>query len=184
MHYDAKVLVFDEPNPGISNNLLNTKKEAQFSLKLDRLPITFKSTLISGNDKNKYNDLYTLFPKEIYYPQNRHYYRFNTEFIDDINATIFLSSTKRLPCQLTNISLNGLCLRFPYSYASMFKVNKVIDDIYIELPGHGGFSISAKIQNTRIENSYSNIAVGLQIEQQKPIVEKMIQQFIFRSENI
>lgn len=184
VHYDAKVLVFDEPNPGLSETLLNTKKEAQFSLKLDQLPIIFRSTLISGNEKNKYNDLYTLFPDEIYYPQNRNFYRFNTEFMDDVNATIFLSSTRKLSCKLINISLNGLCLRFPYSFASMFQVNQVIDDIYIELPDHNGFSISARVQNSRIENSYSNIAIGLQIQQHRPIVEKTIQQFIFRSENI
>ena len=59
----------------------------------------------------------------------------------------------------------------------------LIDDIYIELPNQSGFSISAKIQNTRTVKNYSNIAVGLQIQQQKSNIEKVIQQFIFRTEN-
>ena len=184
VHYDAKVLIFDEPNPELSPKLIETKNEAKFSLKLNHLPIKFKSSFISSNVRNKNNDLYTLFPEEIYYPQNRDYYRFKTEFIDDIKTTIFFSSSKRLPCQLINISLNGICLRFPYSLASMFQINKVINDIYIELPNRQGFSISAKIQNTRIENNYSNITVGLQIQRHKPSIEKTIQQFIFRSENV
>lgn len=183
VQYDAKVLIFDEPNPELSSKLIEKKEEAYFSLKLDHLPIKFNSTIISNNSRSKNNDLYTLFPREIYYPQNRNYYRFSTEFINEISTTIFLSSTKRLPCQLINISLNGLCLRFPFSYASMFQPNQMINDIYIELPEHNGFSISAKVQNTRIENNYSNIAVGLQIQQHKSSIEKTIQQFIFRSEN-
>ncbi|MCW9031253.1 MAG: PilZ domain-containing protein, partial [Gammaproteobacteria bacterium] len=128
--------------------------------------------------------IYTLFPDEIYYPQNRNYYRFITEYIDEVKATIFLSSTKKLPCQLINLSLNGLCLRFPYSFASCFHVNQMIDDIYIELPEQNGFSVSAKVQNMRIENNYSNIAVGLEIHQHRSSIEKTIQQFIFRAENI
>jgi len=184
VHYDARVLKFDEPNPALSNTLIETKKDAYFSLKLDHLPVKFKSTIIAGNSRNKNNDLYTLFPDKIYYPQNRKYYRLSTEFFKDITTTIYLSSTKRISCHLINISLNGLCLRLPYSLASVFQVNKVIDDIYIELPNQKGFSISAKIQNTRVKNNYANIDIGLQIQQHRPVIEKSIQQFIFRSENI
>lgn len=184
VHYDAKVLKFDEPNPGLTSKLIEKKDHAYFSLKLDHLPVRFKSKLISGNSRNKNNDLYTLFPEEIFYPQNRNYYRLSTELFEEINATIFLSSTKRIPCHLINISLNGLCIRLPFSLASLFPVNKVINDIYIELPNQRGFSISAKIQNTRIKNNYANIDLGLQIQQHKPNIEKSIQQFIFRSENI
>lgn len=128
--------------------------------------------------------MHTYFPDEIYYPQNRNYYRFSIEYIKDIRATVFLSSTTRLPCELLNISLDGICLRFPYSYAKLFQVNQLIDDIYIELPNQNGFSISAKVQNARTVKNYSNIAVGLQIQQQKPNIEKVIQQFIFRTENV
>ena len=184
VHHDAKVLIFDEPNPEVSAKLLEAKNEAHFSLRLNHLPVKFKSSIISNNARNENNDIYTLFPKEIYYPQNRNFYRFATEFMGEIKTTIYLSPSKKLPCQLVNISLNGLCLRFPSSFTSMFQVNKMIDDIYIELPEQNGFSISAKVQNLRIENSYSNIAVGLQIQHQKSSIEKTIQQFIFRSENI
>jgi len=184
VHYDAKVLKFDEPNPELSARIIETKKHALFSLKLEQLPVKFKSTLILGNSQNKNNDLYTLFPDKIYYPQNRKYYRLSTEFFDDINATIFLSSTKRIPCQLINISLTGLCLRLPFSFASLFQVNKLINDIYIELPNQKGFSITAKVQNSRVKNNYANIDIGLQILQHKPVIEKTIQQFIFRSENL
>lgn len=184
VHYDAKVLKFDEPNPELSPRIIETKKHAYFSLKLEQLPVKFKSTLILGNSRNKNNDLYTLFPDEIYYPQNRNFYRLSTEYFDNINTTIFVSPTKRIPCQLINISLTGLCLRLPFSFASMFQVNKLINDIYIELPNQKGFSIAAKIQNTRVKNNYANIDIGLQIQQHKPFIEKTIQQFIFRSGNI
>lgn len=184
VHYDAEVLIFDEPNPQVSSSQIDSKKEAEFSLKLDHLPVIFKSTFILKNKNNKNDDIYTLFPKKIFYPQHRDYYRFRTEFINDIDTTIFLSATNRLPCQLINISLNGVCLRFPYSFASMFQVDQLIDDIYIKLPEQTGFSVSAKVQNTRIENNYSHIAVGLQISEQKPRIEKAIQQFIFHSEHI
>lgn len=183
VHHDSKVLVFDEPNPLLSKNLTNTKIDATFSLKLGHVPVIFKAKLISDKIDNHINDLHTHFPEEIHYPQNRHYYRFNTENINKINATVFLSSTKRLPAQLVNISLNGLCLRLPYSFAGMFQVNHYIDDIYIELPDQNGFSVSAKVQNLRIENNYENISIGLEIDKQKAAIEKTIQQFIFRTEN-
>lgn len=183
VHHDAKVLMFDEPNPSLSTKLTSNKTDATFSLKLEHVSVLFKAKLVSDNSDNDISDLYTHFPKEIYYPQNRHYYRFNTESIDEISATVFLSATKRLPAQLVNISLNGLCLRLPYSFAAMFQVNHYIDDIYIELPDQNGFSISAKVQNSRIENNYRNIALGLEIDNQKSAIEKTIQQFIFRTEN-
>ena len=184
VHHDNKVLMFDEPNPQLSEKLVKTKNEVTLSLKLDNLPIQFKTKLISTNFDKPNNDLHAHFPQEIYHPQNRHYYRFSTENINKIDTTVFLSSTKKISGQLINISLNGLCLRLPYSFAAIFKVGQYIDDIYIELPDQSGFSISAKVKNTRIKNNYNNIDLGLQIEQHKMTVEKIIQQFIFRFENL
>ena len=179
VNHDTKTLMFDEPNLPVSTQLTNNKPMGKFTLKLSHLPIVFKTEIISNS-----NELHTSFPEEIYYPQNRNYYRFNTEYIKDTTATVFVSSTTRLPCELLNISLEGVCLRLPYSYAKLFQVNKMIDDIYIELPNESGFSISAKVQNARIVDNYSNIALGLQIQQRKPKIEKVIQQFIFKTENI
>lgn len=184
IHQDAKVLVFDEPNPEISSKLIETKKEAEFSLKLEQLPLSFKADIITTQQHNNRNRLFTHFPKEMFYTQKRFYYRFRTEFIDDINATVFLSSQHRLPCELINISLTGLCIRLPYSFASIFKINQLMDDIYIQLPGEDSFSVSAIIQNTRIENNYSNIALGLMIQNQQPRIEKTIQRFIYRADHL
>ena len=184
VQHDTKVLIFDEPNPLPSKKLLSTKNEANFSLKLEKLPIKFKTKFIFNDTTNNFKDLYTPFPKDIYYPQNRRFYRLRTEFIEDINATVFLSLKRRLPCQLINISLNGICLRIPYSFASIFKINQFIGDIYIQLPEHSGFSISAEIKNMQIVNNYRNMDIGFQIQEQTTTIEKVIQQFIFRSESI
>ena len=183
VHHETKVLIFDEPYPALSDKLIASKDEAEFSLKLNGLPVKFKSKFILNNNKTL-NDLYVPFPKEIYYPQKRQYHRFRTEFVDSIKAKVYLSRTRQLSCELINISLNGLCLRFPYSFASMFQLNQTIDDIYIELPDIKGFSIAAKIINARIENNYSHITLGLEINERKSTIEKTIQQFIFRTENI
>ena len=180
---DKQILIFDEPNPELTLQKIEKRKDIEFSLKLNKLPITFKTKFIECKTENYPDELITSFPNKIYYPQNRGYYRFRTEFIDDIATTIFLSSTVRLPSQLINISLNGLCLRLPYLLAGKFKLNQIIEDIYIQLPKQRAFSISAKIKNIRIENNYKNIAIGLEIYQQKPIIEKTIQQFIFRTDN-
>jgi len=183
VHYDTKVLIFDEPNPSLSPKLIASKDEAEFSLKLEGLPVKFKTKFIL-NLNNEISDLYSPFPESIYYPQNRQYHRFRTEFIDDIEIKIYFTATKQLSCKLVNISLNGLCLQLPYSFASLFQIKQIIDDIYIQLPKQNGFSISAKIQNARIENNYSHILLGLQIHEQKSNIEKTIQQFIFRTENL
>ncbi len=183
VHHETQVLIFDEPYPALTDKLVAAKDEAEFSLKLNGLPVNFKSRFIS-NKKKSSSDLYVPFPDEIYYPQNRQYHRFRTEFIDSISAKIYLSKTRQLSCSLINISLNGLCLRLPYSFASMFQLNQTIDDIYIELPKLKGFSIAAKIKNARIENNYSHITLGLEINERKANIEKVIQQFIFRTENI
>ena len=180
---DKQILIFDEPNPALTSTQIEKRNEVEFSLKLKKLPVIFKTNLIPNKTEKNTNELRAYFPKEIYYPQNRCYYRFRTEFIGDINTTLFLSSTMRLPCQLINISLNGLCLRLPYSLASKFKLNQLIEDIYIQLPEQRGFSVSAKIKNSRIANNYTNIDLGLEIHQQKPGIERTIQQFIFRTEN-
>ncbi len=184
VHHNDKKLIFDEPNPQPDTKLIESKNEAHFSLKLDQLPVKFKTTVSLSNSEEKNSELLAAFPQQIYYPQNRKYYRFRTDFIDDIAITIFLSSTKRLACKLVNISLKGICLRFPYSFANLFQINRLIDDIYIKLPEQNEFSISAKVNNLRIVNNHNNIAVGLEILGQKSSIEKIIQQFIFRRENI
>ncbi len=180
---DKQILIFDEPNPALTSTQIEKRNEVEFSLKLEKLPVIFKTRLVPNKTEKTTDELQAYFPNEIYYPQNRCYYRFRTEFIDDVNTTLFLSSTIRLSSQLLNISLNGLCLRLPYSLASKFKLNQIIEDIYIQLPEQPGFSISAKIKNSRIGNNYTNIALGLEIHQPKPGIEKKIQQFIFRTEN-
>lgn len=178
-----QILIFDEPNPAINLKRNNLKEDVECSLKLNKLPVTFKTKIITNKRKNRTSEIYTQLPKEIYYPQNRSYYRFRTEFIEDIFTTIFISPTLRLPSQLINISLNGLCLRLPYSYASKFRLQQILEDVYIELPKQNGFSISAKVKDIRIENNYNNIALGLEIHQQKSRIERSIQQFIFRTES-
>lgn len=92
VHHDTKVLIFDEPNPQPGSKLTEKKNKAKFSLKLDHLPVTFETKIISNN-----NELQTTFPEKIYYPQKRSYYRFSTENINDIRVIVFLSSTARLP---------------------------------------------------------------------------------------
>ena len=184
VHYDARVLKFDEPNPELHPKILEQKTHADFSLKYDHLPVRFRTALIAGNSRNKNNDLYTLFPDEIYYPQQRNFYRLSTEFLTEVSTTIFLSASQRIPCQLINISLTGLCIRLPFAFAPLFQVNTFIDDIYIELPNQKGFSVSAKILNSRVVNHYSNIDIGLEITHHKPAIEKTIQQFIFRADSI
>jgi len=184
VHADTKVLVFDEPNPQVSKKLLHSKNAAKFSLKLQNLPISFSTEMISAPQSGEVNNLYTHFPKEIYYPQSRAYYRFHTEFVHDINTTVYLSSSQRLECELINISLEGLCLRLPFSFYNVLKLNQILDDIHIQLPGEKVFSVSAKIRNSHIEKNYSNVIIGLQIQQQQQRIEKVIQQFIFRTETL
>lgn len=183
LHPDAKVLVFDEANPEISETLLNTKNTAEFSLKLEQLPVSFKSRTISMREVNGINRLYTHYPTEIYYPQNRHYFRFQTKLIHGIDTSISISSTHRLECELINISVQGVCLSFPIIQAPLILKKQIIDDIYIQLPFEDGFSLSAKVKNSRITNKNSNILMGLQFHHPKPDIEKIIQQFIFRTEN-
>ena len=184
VHHDTELLIFDEPNPRLNDKLTQTKNEITLSLKLDNVPVLFKSKLIPNSSRNIDSIQSAHFPKIIHYAQNRKYYRFNTENINEITTTVFFSSIKRLHGQLVNISLNGLCLRLPYSFAAMFPVNQHVDDIYIELPNQSGFSISAKVKNSRIEKNYNYIALGLQIQKPKISIEKTIQQFIFRSSNL
>lgn len=178
---DKQILIFDEPNPTLSQQQIEKRNEVEFSLKLKNLPVVFKTRLISNKTNKNTNELQTYFPKEIYYPQHRDYYRFRTEFINDIETTVFLSSASRLPSKLLDISLNGLCLQLPYSLSKNFKINQIINDIYIQLPNQNGFSVSAKVKNTRIENNHTDISLGLEIQQQKHSIEKTIQQFIYRT---
>ncbi len=177
--YDSKIIQFDQPNPQPDRKLLVSKQEARFSLKLDGLPVIFRSKIATSIMQDG-DDLHVHFPQEVFYPQQRFYYRFNTSWMSDIEATIYLAANKKIPCRLDNISINGLCLRLPYAFAALFPKGKQVDDIYISLPGQQGFSVMAKVINTRIENSYQDIVLGLQIYQQKQRTEKTIQQFILR----
>jgi len=179
IHKAAGILVFDESNPKITAKLIENKNEAEFSLKLEQLPVIFNSKLIANNDRP--NVLYAHFPKEIYYPQNRRNYRYRTEFMDNIQTTIFLPAQKKLDCVLVNISIGGLCLRFPHSATNKFHLNHLIDDIHIKLPNSKGFSVSAKVQFKHYDYNNANIALGLQINHENASTEKAIQQFIYHS---
>ncbi len=183
VNHNKKTLLLDEPNPALNSKLMALANNAQFSLKYEQLPVSFTTSLSLLNTDTD-SSLRAPFPTEIYYPQNRKFYRFSTDFVKDIDTTIFLSSEKRLTCKLMNISLNGLNLQLPYAFAKAFQSKQVINDIYIQLPKQTGFSVSAKIKNSRIVNNYNNISLGLEILEQNPAIEKSIQQFIYRSENI
>lgn len=176
-------LIFDEPNPPLIIKQSSINREIKFSLKLNNLPINFKTKLTSCNTNENLKKINTHIPKEIYYPQNRGYYRFRTDLIENASALIYTSSNNSLKSKLIDISLNGLCLQLPYSLAKKYKTNKVISDIFIQLPKQPGFSISAIIRNTRIENNYENIILGLEILPQTEKIDKTIQQFIFHTEN-
>lgn len=182
VNHNKKTLLFDEPNPVLNSKQMELANNAQLSLKYEQLPVSFTTSLSLLNTDTD-SSLHAPFPTEIYYPQNRKFYRFSTNFVKDIETTIFLSSEKRLTCKLMNISLNGLNLQLPYAFAKAFQSKQVINDIYIQLPKQTGFSVAAKIKNSRIVNNYNNISLGLEILEQNPAIEKSIQQFIYRSEN-
>ena len=184
VNHKQNLLLFDEPNITLNEKLLESKGEACFALKINNLPIIFKSKIKKPHKNNKENHFITFFPEEIHYPQYREHYRFQIKPNKKVSAKIFLSQTKQLSVHIINISLNGLRIQLPYSLASMFQNNQLIDDIFIELPNEKGFSVSTKIKNTRIENNYSNITLGLQILQQRQNIEKTIQRFIFREKNM
>ena len=184
VNHKENTLLFDEPNITLSEKLLKSKDEAHFALKINNLPITFKSKITNSHKNNKENYFFTLFPEKIYYPQYREHYRYKIKSNNKVSAKIFLSKTEQLSVQLINISLNGLRIQLPYSLASMFKKNQLIDDIFIDLPDEKGFSVSTKIKNSQIENNYTSITLGLQILQQRQNIEKTIQRFIFREKNM
>lgn len=179
IHHGANILVFDETNPALPPRLIENKGHAEFSLKLNNVPVKFKSKLLSN--KNKPELLYAHFPKEIYYPQNRNNFRYKTEFMDGVDAVINLDSNKKLDCTLINISANGLCIRFAHKDSTLFQVSNLINDIRIKLPHGNGFSVVAKVQFKRYETSSANTILGLHIENQQSSTEKAIQQFIFSS---
>lgn len=179
----AKILLFDEPNPGLEIERNNFTKKCKFSFKFDQLPVEFNTT-ISRKQQNTSNELLAPFPDEIYYPQQRQYYRFKTEHIDEINTTIFFSSEIRLACKLINLSINGLKLQLPYGFARAVQPEQRLKDIYIELPDEKGFSVSAKVKNARRVNNYNDIEIGLEMLHAEPVIEKRIQQFIYRSDNL
>ncbi len=179
---EKQILHFDEPNPLPEHKLLENKTEARFSLRLERLPVIFKSRIARPAKREATNELFVYFPEEIYYPQKRFFYRFDTSWINDIEATIYLANNKKLPAKLENISLNGMCLRLPYAFAALFQPGRRIEDLYIELPGQKGFSVATRVINTRVENNYHDIVLGVEIEEQKNSIEKTIQQFILRTE--
>lgn len=181
IHHDAQVLVFDEANPSIHAQTLNAKKELECSLKLEQLPVIFTAKFL---EHKKNNLIYTHFPGSIYYPQNRRHYRLHAKADKSINATIFLSPTKKLNAEVINISLEGICVRLPFAFAKFFSLTQIIEDIYIELSEKNDFSVSACIKSLSIEKSYQHILIGLQFDQHNTRIEKIIQQYIFKTDNI
>lgn len=178
---DKRVLVFDETNPSLDSDYLLSKKWLDFNLRLNGLPVSFKTRVIPQINDN--NFIYTEFPEEIYYPQYRQFYRYQTEFLEDLKATLYLSSTNRIECKLVDISLQGLSISLPVRFAPIFRENQFVNDIFIQLPTHESFSIAAIVKNIRKpQGTENNIVVGLEIHQQQKRIEKIIQQFIFRSE--
>lgn len=66
---DKKILTFDEPNPVLSNEQVEKRNEVEFSLKLQNLPVIFRTKFISNRTVKNTGEFQTYFPKEIYYPQ-------------------------------------------------------------------------------------------------------------------
>lgn len=172
------LLVIDELNPKLGHDLLIKSKQLTLHAMLEGVDINFTINLKkAGNDKGiAYYDLE--YPQSIRYLQRRNTFRVPISGASKIEIEIHISKNNIFTGELSDISAEGMCIRFPKKTSMGLDNYTGEAQCIIKLPDNRQIQCAFKVRRSSLDQASNNRYVGGCFERIDKIQRRAIERFV------
>ena len=175
---DEGKLVIDELNPNTGHDLLIDLQRVTLNAMNEGVEINFTVNLKKSGSDNGIAFYELEYPESIRYLQRRNAFRVPVSGANIINIEIHTENKKIFSGELSDISAEGMCIRFPKKKEISFEGDSKETLCVIKLPNKKQIRCSFKVCHS-IENKTNNsVLVGGRFEHLDMIQRRAIERFV------
>lgn len=179
---DKGTLVIDELTPNTGHDLLINKQRITLQTMHEGVEINFTTSLKSASSENGIA-LYQLeFPQSIRYLQRRTSFRVPVSGADKIDVIIHTRNEQMYCGELSDISLGGMCVRFPKKLASAFENDLEENQCHIKLPNKQNIKCAFKICHSIVNDANNCVHIGGHFERLDKAQSRAIERFVIEQQ--
>lgn len=175
---DSGTLVIDELNPNSGHDLFIKDQRIALHTMHEGVEISFMANLKkAGSEKGVV--FYELeFPESIRYLQRRSSFRVPISGANKINAEIHTKNNDIYSGELSDISSEGMCIRFPKKTTISFDNSSEETQCLVRLPNKQEIKCTFKICHSIINDLTNSLHIGGHFERLDKIQRRTIERFV------
>ena len=175
---DKGTLVIDELNPNTGHDLLIDIQRVTLNAMHAGVEINFTVNLKKSGIDNGIAFYELEFPESIRYLQRRNSFRVPVSGANIINIEIHTENKKIFSGELSDISAEGMCIRFPKKKEISFEGDSKETLCVIKLPNKQQIRCSFKVCHSISNNSSNSLLIGGRFEHLDKIQRRAIERFV------
>ena len=175
---DKAILIIDELNPNAGHNLFINAKRVTLRTMHEGVEINFTVNLIKSGSDNGIAFYELEFPKNIRYLQRRNSFRVPVSGANIINIEIHTENKNIFSGELSDISADGMCIRFPKKKEISFDNDSKETQCIIKLPNNKQIKCAFKVCHSIAHNLSNCLHIGGHFENIDKIQRRAIERFV------
>ncbi len=171
-------LIIDELNPKSGHDLFINSGKLTLHTMLEGVDVDFTVHLKKAGSENGIAYYELEFPKNIRYLQRRNIFRVPVSAAEKIDIEIHLSENTIFTGELSDISAEGMCIRFPKKNNMALKNYTEETQCFIKLPNKSQIRCAFQIRHSCIHESSNSLHIGGRFERLDKIQRRAIERFV------
>lgn len=172
------MLLIDELNPNTGHDLFLTNQRVTLHTMHEGVEINFTVNLKKAGSDNGIAFYELEYPESIRYLQRRISFRVPVSGANIIDVEIHTEYKKMFTGELSDISAEGMCIRFPKKKGNPFENKSEETQCVIRLPNKQQIKCAFKICHSVMHDTNNNLHIGGHFEHLDKIQRRAIERFV------
>lgn len=175
---DNATLIIDELNPNAGHDLFINTKRVTLRTMHEGVEINFTVNLIKSGSDNGIAFYEIELPESIRYLQRRNSFRVPVSGANIIKIEIHTENKNIFTGELSDISADGMCIRFPKTKENSFENDSKNTQCIIKLPKNQKIKCAFKICHAVTHDPSNSLHIGGHFEHLDKIQRRAIERFV------
>jgi len=175
---DSGTLVIDELNPKSGHDVFIKSQRITLHAMHEGVEINFTVNLKNAGSEKGIAFYELEFPESIRHLQRRSSFRVPVSGANKIDAEIHTENNDIYSGELSDISSEGMCIRFPKKKAIAFENNSKETQCLIKLPNKQEIKCAFKICHSIVNDTNNSLYIGGHFERLDKIQRRAIERFV------
>ena len=175
---DKGILLIDELNPNTGHDLFLNTRRITLSTMHEGVEISLTANLKKSGIDNDIIFYELEFPESIRYLQRRNSFRVPVSISSIINVEIHTEDKNIISGELSDISADGMCIRFPKKKGGVLENDTKETQCIIRLPNNQQIKCAFKICRSISNKSSNSLYIGGRFERLDKIQSRAIERFV------